>query len=123
MPQLLPSNAKVVNWIPQNDLLAHNSTKVFISHTGHNSLYESGFFGVPLVCIPLFGDQFSNCIQAQSVGIAVGIEIKSMSEDEIYQKVQLVLSTPRYVDSITWHAINLVQGTKKESRNSVTLSE
>ena len=96
IPHHLPPNVKVLNWIPQNDLLAHNSTKVFISHTGHNSLYESAFYGVPLVCIPLFADQFSNCVQAESVGLAVRIDIKSMSEEEIYQKIQLVLNTPRY---------------------------
>jgi len=95
IPLHLPPN--VFNWIPQNDLLAHKRTKVFISHTGHNSLYESAFYGVPLVCIPLFVDQFSNCLQAQSVGIAVGVDIKRVSEEELYQKIQLVLNTPRYV--------------------------
>ena len=86
---------KVLPWIPQNDLLAHNSTKAFISHTGHNSLYEAAFYGVPLVCVPIFFDQFSNCAQAQSVGIAIGIDIKTATGDEIYHSIRAVLEQPR----------------------------
>ena len=68
---------------------------MFISHTGHSSLYESAFYGVPLLCTPLLADQFSNGIQAQVVGMGVGFDIKKMEEDEIYQKIQLVLNNPR----------------------------
>lgn len=95
VPRNLPSNVKVFSWIPQNDILAYQSTKLFISHTGHNSLYESAFYGVLLLCTPLFADQLSNRIQAQVVGMGVGIDIKKMEEDEIYQKIQLVLNNPR----------------------------
>ena len=77
IPKDLSSNVKVLPWIPQNDLLAHKSTRAFVSHTGHNSLYEAAFYGVPLVCVPIFFDQFSNCAQAQSVGMAIGIDIKT----------------------------------------------
>ena len=60
-----------------------------------SSLYESAFYGIPLLCTPLFADQFSNRIQAQVVGMGVGIDIKKMEEDEIYQKIHLVLNNPR----------------------------
>ena len=86
---------KVFSWIPQNNILAYQNTKLFISHTGHSRLYESAFYGVPLLCTPLFADQFSNRIQAQVVGMGVGIDIKKMEEDEIYPKIQLVLNNLR----------------------------
>ena len=95
IPDDLSSNIKVLPWIPQNDLLAHNSTKAFISHGGHNSLYEAAFYGVPLVCVPIFADQLSNCVQAQSVGIATGIDIKSVTGDEVYQAIRRILEEPR----------------------------
>ncbi|XP_078380886.1 UDP-glucuronosyltransferase 2B31-like [Oculina patagonica] len=101
IPENLSSNIKVLQWIPQNDILAHNSTKAFISHTGHNSLYEAAFYGVPLVCVPLFADQFSNCVQAQSVGMAIGINIKTTSGDEIYHSIRRILEEPSFKGNAT----------------------
>ncbi|XP_078380887.1 UDP-glucuronosyltransferase 2A1-like [Oculina patagonica] len=101
VPKDLSSNVKVLPWIPQNDLLAHNSTKAFISHTGHNSLYEAAFYGVPLVCVPLFFDQFSNCAQAQAVGMAIGINIKTTTGDEIYYSIRRILGEPSFKANAT----------------------
>ena len=32
----VPRNVKFMTWLPQNDLLAHNKTKLFITHGGLN---------------------------------------------------------------------------------------
>ncbi|KAJ7389460.1 UDP-glucuronosyltransferase 1-1 [Desmophyllum pertusum] len=101
IPEDLSSNIKVVRWIPQNDLLAHNSTKAFISHTGHNSLYEAAFYGVPLVCVPLFADQYSNCQQAQAVGMGIGVDIKTATGDGIYQSIKRIINEPSFKGNAT----------------------
>ncbi|XP_020621485.1 UDP-glucuronosyltransferase 2B19-like [Orbicella faveolata] len=101
IPEDLSSNIKVLPWIPQNDLLAHNGTKAFISHTGHNSLYEAAFYGVPLVCVPIFGDQPSNCIQAQTVGMAIGVDLKTVTGDEMYQSIWRILEEPSFKGNAT----------------------
>ena len=54
IPPFLASNIKVMDWFPQNDLLAHKDIKAFVSHVGHNSLYESAYHGVPVVAVPFF---------------------------------------------------------------------
>ena len=33
----LPSRIKVMKWLPQNDIIGHQNTKVFITHCGQNS--------------------------------------------------------------------------------------
>ncbi|KAJ7354996.1 UDP-glucuronosyltransferase 1-1 [Desmophyllum pertusum] len=51
------SNIKAVDWMPQNDVLGHVKTKVFLSHLGHNSMYEAAYHGVPIVGFPMWSDQ------------------------------------------------------------------
>ena len=33
-PKSLGSNTKIMDWIPQNDLIGHHKTKLFITHGG-----------------------------------------------------------------------------------------
>jgi hypothetical protein len=47
----------IADWIPQNDLLAHANTVLFVSHGGYNGISEAAFHGVPTVVIPALSDQ------------------------------------------------------------------
>jgi len=37
----LPTNVMASGWVPQNDLLAHPNTKLFITHCGNNGQFEA----------------------------------------------------------------------------------
>ncbi|XP_028223889.1 UDP-glucose:2-hydroxyflavanone C-glucosyltransferase-like [Glycine soja] len=47
----------ITNWAPQLDILKHPSIGGFVSHCGWNSLTESVSCGVPIIGLPLFGEQ------------------------------------------------------------------
>ncbi|XP_071702208.1 UDP-glycosyltransferase 83A1-like [Rutidosis leptorrhynchoides] len=54
------SRGRIVNWAPQQKVLAHPSLSCFVSHCGWNSTLEGVTNGLPFLCWPYFGDQFLN---------------------------------------------------------------
>lgn len=96
MPRKVSENVNIFPWFPQNDILGHPATKLFITHGGLNSIYEASFHGVPMVLIPLFGDQFDNAISIENVGMGEKINIKETTAEKIIDKVHQVLNNDSY---------------------------
>ncbi|XP_076445041.1 UDP-glucuronosyltransferase 2A2-like [Babylonia areolata] len=65
-----PKKILTVPWIPQNDLLGHPHTKVFVSHCGNSGQYEALYHTVPIVATPLFDDQRYNAERIRVKGFA-----------------------------------------------------
>ena len=86
-----------MDWLPQNDLLGHNNIKAFVSHVGHNSLYESAYHGVPLVAFPLFGDQHSNAKKIVHIGLGLAVDHQTSNAEQLHGTIELVVNEPRYV--------------------------
>ena len=86
-----------MEWLPQNDLLAHKDIKAFVSHVGHNSLYESGYHGVPLVAFSLFGDLHSNAKKIVHFGLGLSVDHQSTNAQQLCETIELVVNEPRYV--------------------------
>ena len=57
----IPDNVKIVPWLPQNDLLGHPNTRLFITHCGVNGQHEAIYHGVPMIGFPIFSEQMYNC--------------------------------------------------------------
>jgi UDP:flavonoid glycosyltransferase YjiC (YdhE family) len=51
----------LVSWCPQEQVLAHPSIGLFLTHCGWNSTLESICCGVPIICWPFLTEQQTNC--------------------------------------------------------------
>ena len=84
-----------MSWLPQNDLLAHKDIKAFVSHVGHNSLYESAYHGVLLVAVPLISDQFINAKKAEQFRLGIAVNYETMDAEQLIRTIVRGVDEPR----------------------------
>lgn len=89
-------NIKTVKWLPQADVLGHPNVKVFITHGGLMGTMEAVYNGVPMVAIPLFGDQFHNVKNFEEEGIALRVDYTAIKKETVLKALREVLENPRY---------------------------
>ncbi|XP_073808064.1 UDP-glucuronosyltransferase 2A1 isoform X2 [Danio rerio] len=98
-PDTLGQNTKIFEWMPQNDLLGHPKTRAFITHGGTNGIYEAIYHGVPMVGIPLFGDQPDNMVHMTTRGAAVVMDFNSMQTQDLVDGLNAVINDPSYKEN------------------------
>lgn len=86
----VPSNVKIVNWVPQVDVLAHPRTVLFVTHCGMHGVMEALTHGVPMVGIPVFADQRDVLLRLQERHLAVGVD-KHSNASELREAILQVL--------------------------------
>jgi hypothetical protein len=91
-----PKNLKIMKWIPTSDILAHPNVKAFISHGGLLSTMESMYHAVPMVGIPVFGDQKMNMANAEAKGYAVVVPYRNITEENLSEALKEILNNPKY---------------------------
>ncbi|XP_027763487.1 UDP-glucuronosyltransferase 1-6-like isoform X2 [Empidonax traillii] len=99
-PPNLPKNVKLVKWLPQNDLLAHPKTRAFITHGGSHGVYEGICNAVPMVLMPLFGDQMDNAKRVESRGAGLTLNILEMTSQDISTALKAVINDKKYKENI-----------------------
>ncbi|XP_077356967.1 UDP glucuronosyltransferase 5 family, polypeptide G1 isoform X1 [Festucalex cinctus] len=95
-PSSLGNNTLLVDWLPQNDLLGHPKTRVFVAHGGTNGMYEAIYHGVPVLGLPLLFDQFDNLLRLKVRGAARVVEAKSLTKEGFLEALKDILETPTY---------------------------
>lgn len=96
----LPSHIHTLPWIPQNDLLGHGNTKLLVTHSGYNSQFEALYHGVPMVGIPVSGDQPYNAARMQAKGFGESLTLmevtSEMGHQKLVTKIRQVLDNHQY---------------------------
>uniref|UniRef100_A0A8C0AAB7 UDP-glucuronosyltransferase n=1 Tax=Bos mutus grunniens TaxID=30521 RepID=A0A8C0AAB7_BOSMU len=98
-PENLGANTRIYEWIPQNDLLGHPKTRAFITHCGTNGIYEAIYHGVPIVGIPMFGDQHDNVAHMKAKGTAVAVDLQRMTSADLLNALKAVINNPFYKEN------------------------
>jgi glucuronosyltransferase len=73
----------------------HPNIKAFITHGGLMGTTEAVYSAVPMVAIPLFGDQFHNVKNYEDKGIAVRLDYTTITKEKVLKALKEVLENPR----------------------------
>lgn len=90
-----PDNVLISSWFPQDDILAHPNVRLFITHGGLLSTMESIYHGVPVIGIPIFGDQTLNMKRAANAGFGLMINFKNLTETSISWALNEILENDK----------------------------
>ncbi|XP_029400880.1 uncharacterized protein LOC110330325 [Mus pahari] len=77
----------------------HPKTRAFITHGGTNGIYEAIYHGIPVVGIPLFGDQYDNIVHLKAKGAAVRLDFLTMSSTDLLTALKTVTNDPSYKEN------------------------
>ncbi|KIH64621.1 UDP-glucoronosyl and UDP-glucosyl transferase [Ancylostoma duodenale] len=96
---MLPPNVHLFTWMPQTDMLSHPNVRAFITHGGYSSFQEAVIAGVPLITIPLFGDQSKNARLAEHHGFSLVLLKGELSVDTVSNALEEVTTNPRSMET------------------------
>jgi glucuronosyltransferase len=100
-PKKLGSNTLIQDWIPQNDVMGHNNTKLFITHGGTNGLYEAIFHAVPMLGLPLLVDQYDNMLRITDRGAGKTLDITDLEQSVFRDSIKEIISNPSYKEAVS----------------------
>ncbi|XP_006644669.1 anthocyanidin 5,3-O-glucosyltransferase-like [Oryza brachyantha] len=87
----------VKSWAPQAKVLRHAATGAFVTHCGWNSTLEGVASGVPLLCWPLYAEQWLNkvlIVEEMKAGVVIdGYDEELVRAEEVEAKVRLVMES------------------------------
>ncbi|XP_053673814.1 UDP-glucosyltransferase 2-like [Anopheles nili] len=95
----VPPNVMIRKWAPQNDILAHRNTVLFIAHGGQFGTFEAMHHGVPTLFMPFFGDQDRNADRAIKKGFAEKMMFTDITEETFGNNVRAMTKDKSYYDN------------------------
>lgn len=81
----------------RNRFAGHPNCRLFITHGGILSVIESIYHGVPMLSVPVFGDQKHNSIEVQSRGFALHVPYFELTAEAFGENLQKLLKDSRLV--------------------------
>ncbi|PSN31776.1 UDP-glucuronosyltransferase 3A1, partial [Blattella germanica] len=76
-------------------LAAHPNVRLFISHGGLLSTQETIHRGVPVLGIPIYGDQRLNVAKCISLGFALHLEYDNITKESVVWAIHEIIGNPK----------------------------
>lgn len=92
----IPDNVYVFKQLPRFRVLNHNNTVLLITNGGTTSLLEAAYFGVPVIGIPLYQDQFVTMDLAHARRRGIKVKFSEHIAQKIKDSVNKILSNNSY---------------------------
>ncbi|XP_042162425.1 UDP-glucuronosyltransferase [Oncorhynchus tshawytscha] len=100
VPENTPDNVRLMKWLPQNDLLGHPKVKAFITHGGTHGIYEGICNSVPMVMLPLFGDQSDNVHRMAVRGVGEVLTLFDITSEKLVEALNKVINDKSYKEKM-----------------------
>lgn len=95
-----PDNVLTSAWLPQDDILAHPSMRLFISHCGAGGVGEAKYHGVPILGMPFFADQPANLKAIVAEGWALELPFDQITEATLTEALNEILTNKIYAENV-----------------------
>ncbi|XP_018011584.1 UDP-glucosyltransferase 2 [Hyalella azteca] len=92
----LPPNVLTRAWLPQQDILGHPKTRLFISHCGNLGTQEAKYHGVPVLAVPVAFDQPRNAARMVRKKLALSLEWQTLTAQAIVDAVNELVNDTTY---------------------------
>lgn len=93
-------NVLTRNWFQQREVLDHPNVRLFVTQGGVQSTDEAIDSGVPLLFLPMAGDQFRNSHRLTSLGVGEYVDVTRLSDENLGQRIVRMVTDRRYPDRV-----------------------
>ena len=95
----ISSNIIMMDWLPQNGILAHKNVKLFVTHCGLNSILEAVYNAVPILGVPFAFDQPFNAVTAEAKGLGLWLKLSHLSAIKLRNLIDELLHNKTYKEN------------------------
>ncbi|XP_012938969.1 UDP-glucuronosyltransferase 2C1-like [Aplysia californica] len=78
-----PGKILTSSWVPQNDILGHKNTKLFVFRCGMNGQYEGMYHAVTTFCLPFENDMPYNAQRGVAKGFGLKADIREVTDIQL----------------------------------------
>ncbi|KAL3282881.1 hypothetical protein HHI36_006039 [Cryptolaemus montrouzieri] len=95
----IPPNVLMRPWLPQLSILCHPNNSLFLTHSGLLGTQEAVHCGVPMLCMPLFADQYQNCRNMINRKVAKSLKPEKINREELSNTIKELIQDPSYKEN------------------------
>lgn len=101
---LLPPNVHTRKWFNQRAVLNHPNTVAFVTQGGVQSCDEALTAIVPMVCMPMMGDQFYHARRLHQLGVAHTLNTLTVTSEQLAYSIRAIstIHQLRYKNNINF---------------------